>query len=93
MVCLAVQTMRGKPPITLIHKALRLTHLSRPEKNYHKTVTFMQPKVYRAMQRAQGKMLREYFSGVPVENLSKRYGYAIHKITTLANKHVRPLIE
>ena len=40
------------------------------KKVYHKTVTFMQPKVYRAMQRTQGKMLREYFSGVPVENLS-----------------------
>ena len=33
--------------------------LYRPGKVYHKTVTFMQPKVYRAMQRAQGKMLFE----------------------------------
>ena len=37
------------------------------------------------MQRAQGKMLREYFSGVPVENLSRRYGYAIPKIKQLAS--------
>ena len=37
------------------------------KKVYHKTVTFMQAKVYRAMQRAQGKMLREYFSGVVVD--------------------------
>ena len=35
----------------------------------------MEAKCYRAMQRAQGKMLREYFSGVSVESLSKRYGY------------------
>ena len=27
----------------------------------------MEAKCYRAMRRAQGKMLREYFSGVPVE--------------------------
>ena len=35
----------------------------------------MESKCYRAMQRAQGKMLREYFSGVSVESLSRRYGY------------------
>ena len=27
------------------------------------------------MRRAQGKMRREYFSGVSVESLSRRYGY------------------
>lgn len=37
------------------------------------------------MQRAQGKMLREYFSGVPAESLSKRYGYSVMKIKTLAS--------
>ena len=45
------------------------------------------------MQRVQGKMLREYFSGVPVENLSKRYGCAIPKIKQLASicqKKVEP---
>ena len=32
----------------------------------------MKAKPNRAMRRAQGKMLREYFSGVPAESLSKR---------------------
>lgn len=32
----------------------------------------MEAKCYRAMRRAQGKMLREYFSGVPAESLSRR---------------------
>ena len=44
----------------------------------------MESKCYRAMQRAQGKMLREYFPGVPVESLSRRYGYSVKKIKTLA---------
>ena len=44
----------------------------------------MVSKCYRAMQRAQGKMLREYFSGVPVESLSRRYGYSVKKIKTLS---------
>ena len=44
----------------------------------------MEAKWHRTMQRAQGKMLREYFSGVPVETLSKRYGYSVVKIKTLA---------
>ena len=35
----------------------------------------MEAKCYRAMWRAQGKMQREYFSGVSVESLSRRYGY------------------
>ena len=35
----------------------------------------MEAKCYRAMRRAQGKMLREYFSGVSVESLSRRYDY------------------
>lgn len=35
----------------------------------------MEAKWYRAMQCAQGKMLREYFSRVSVESLSRRYGY------------------
>ena len=53
----------------------------------------MQPKIYRAMQRAQGKMLREYFSGVPVENLSKRYGCAIPKIKQLASDYKQGKID
>ena len=35
------------------------------------------------MQRAQRKMLREYFSGVSVESLSRRYGYSVIKIKTM----------
>ena len=53
----------------------------------------MQPKAYRVMQRAQGKMLREYFSGVPVENLSKRYGYGISKIKQLASDYKQGKID
>ena len=36
------------------------------------------------MQRAQIKMLREYFSGVPAGSLTKRYGYSEKKIKELA---------
>ena len=45
------------------------------------------------MQRAQGKMLREYFSGVSVENLSKRYGVAIPKIKQLASDYKQGKID
>ena len=53
----------------------------------------MEAKSYRAMQRAQGKMLREYFSGVAVENLSKRYGYSVLKIKTLASDYKQGKID
>ena len=53
----------------------------------------MEAKCYRAMQRAQGKMLREYFSGVPAENLSKRYGYSVLKIKTLASDYKQGKID
>ena len=53
----------------------------------------MEAKNYRAMQRAQAKMLREYFSGVPMENLSKRYGYSIVKIKTLATEYKKGKID
>ena len=53
----------------------------------------MESKSYRAMQRAQAKMLREYFSGVPVESLSKRYGYSIVKIKTLATEYKKGKID
>ena len=43
----------------------------------------MEAKCYRAMRRAQGKMLREYFSGVSVESLSRRYGYSVIKIKAM----------
>ena len=45
------------------------------------------------MQRAQAKMLREYFSGDPVESLSKRYGYSIVKIKTLATEYKKGKID
>ncbi len=47
----------------------------------------MSYKVYRTLQRTQGKMLREYFSGMPVEDLSKRYGYSEKKIISLASEY------
>ena len=53
----------------------------------------MEARSYRAMQRAQAKMLREYFSGVPVESLSKRYGYSIVKIKTLATEYKKGKID
>ena len=43
----------------------------------------MEAKCYRAMRRAQGKMSREYFSGVSVESLSRRYGDSVIKIKTM----------
>lgn len=53
----------------------------------------MEARICRAMQRAQAKMLREYFSGVPVESLSKRYGYSIVKIKTLATEYKKGKID
>lgn len=44
----------------------------------------MEAKSYRVLQRAQGKMLREYFSGTSVDILSRRYGYSVKKIKSLA---------
>ena len=53
----------------------------------------MEAKCYRAMQRAQGKMLREYFSGVSVESLSRRYGYSVIKIKTMASDYKQGKID
>lgn len=53
----------------------------------------MEARSCQAMQRAQAKMLREYFSGVPVESLSKRYGYSIVKIKTLATEYKKGKID
>ena len=47
----------------------------------------MESKVLRAVQRAQSKMLREYFSGVPAESLCKRYGYSLKTINRLASDY------
>jgi len=43
--------------------------------------------VYLASQRAKAKMLREYFSGMPLKDLSKRYGYSEKKIISLASEY------
>ena len=48
----------------------------------------MEAKCYRAMRRAQGKMLCEYFSGVSVESLSRRYGSSVIKIKTMASDFI-----
>lgn len=53
----------------------------------------MESKSYRVRQRAQGKMLREYFSGVSVESLSRRYGYSVEKIKTLASDYKQGKID
>ena len=53
----------------------------------------MEAKCYRAMRRAQGKMLREYFSGVSVESLSRRYGYSVIKIKTMASDYKQGKID
>lgn len=45
----------------------------------------MEAKCYRAMQRAQGKMLREYFSGVC--RVLKKWFYAILFSTKLRKNH------
>ncbi len=58
----------------LITTDLRSSLMSRPEKVYHKTYTFMQSKLYQTTHLAQIKMLREYFSVAPVENMKRRYG-------------------
>ena len=38
-------------------------------------------------------MLREYFSGVSVESLSRRYGYSVIKIKTLASDYKQGKID
>ena len=53
----------------------------------------MEAKCYKALQRAKGKMLREYFSGVPVENLSKRYGFSVSKIKLMASDYKQGKID
>ena len=45
------------------------------------------------MRRAQGKMLREYFSGVSVESLSRRYGYSVIKIKMMASDYKQGKID
>jgi len=43
--------------------------------------------------RGTSKMLREYFSGVPIERLSRRYGYSEKKIRELASSYKQGKID
>ena len=42
---------------------------------------------YRLQMKASSRMLREYFSGVPIPSLSRRYGYSEKKIRELASDY------
>ena len=48
---------------------------------------------YKLQMRATGKMLREYFSGVSIESLRRRYGYSEEKIRELASSYKRGEID
>lgn len=48
---------------------------------------------YRLQMRGTSKMLREYFSGVPIERLSRRYGYSEKKIRELASSYKQGKID
>ena len=48
---------------------------------------------YRLQMKATSKLLREYFSGVPIENLSRRYGYSEKKIRELARSYKQGKID
>lgn len=47
----------------------------------------------RALRHAQSKMLREYFSGVSVICLSRRYGFSEKRIKTLASEYKQGKID
>ena len=49
--------------------------------------------VYLASQRSKAKMLREYFSGMPLKDLSKRYGYSEKRIISLASEYKQGKID
>ena len=48
---------------------------------------------YRLQMKATSKMLREYFSGVSIENLRRRYGYSEKKIRELASSYKQGKID
>ena len=48
---------------------------------------------YRMQMKATSKMLREYFSGVSIENLRRRYGYSEKKIRELASSYKQGKID
>ena len=59
----------------------------RPENSLPKKSKLMltESQRYRLQMKATSKMLREYFSGVSIENLRRRYGYSEKKIRELAS--------
>ena len=48
---------------------------------------------YRLQMKATSKMLREYFSGVSIESLRRRYGYSEKKIRELASQYKQGKID
>ena len=48
---------------------------------------------YRLQMKATSKMLREYFSGVSIKNLRRRYGYSEKKIRELASSYKQGKID
>ena len=53
----------------------------------------MEAKSYRLLRQTQLKMLRELFAGVPVVNLSKRYGFSEKRIKVLAAEYKQGKID
>ena len=48
---------------------------------------------FRLLMKSTSKMLREYFSGVPLASLSRRYGYSEKKIRELAKDYKQGKID
>ena len=48
---------------------------------------------YKLQMKAASRMLREYFSGIPIASLSRRYGYGEKKIRELASSYKRGEID
>ena len=48
---------------------------------------------YKLQMKAASRMLREYFSGVPISSLSRRYGYCEKKIRDLASDYKQGKID
>jgi hypothetical protein len=63
--------------------------MSRPEKSLPKKSKLMMTETqrYRLQMKATSKMLREFFSGVSISILSRRYGYSEKKIRELASAY------
>lgn len=48
---------------------------------------------YKLQMKATSRMLREYFSGVPLKSLRRRYGYSEKNIRNLASSYKRGEID